>query len=284
MIRVLWLNWCVSMGNVLRDNKTILNKTVNIFSNAMEHRMSCIEVSFNGTITFVYKQFNYSFRLQGVRLKINPEDVKLINYKDKAVICIDTNNIFNYSRLKEEGLYYNGIYDFMSIQSVLKNMGKVVWSAMYKTHTDLFREYCSKLSEVCGGSCGDLDSFLKLFIKYNYPNVASVLQDYISTMSMDNYMGRVSKTMYVQDGLIGVCCFNFKDNLVTSPLHSKISMSDLHVFTTSLNQLSIRLLSVSSILSNKNKIDCEFLKLSLRILNKSKFISDDGMIMLGVDE
>ena len=284
MIRVLWLNWCVSMGNVLRDNKTILNKTVNIFSNAMEHRMSCIEVSFNGTITFVYKQFNYSFRLQGVRLKINPEDVKLINYKDKAVICIDTNNIFNYSRLKEEGLYYNGIYDFMSIQSVLKNMGKVVWSAMYKTHTVLFREYCSKLSEVCGGSCGDLDSFLKLFIKYNYPNVVSVLQDYISTMSMDNYMGRVSKTMYVQDGLIGVCCFNFKDNLVTSPLHSKISMSDLHVFTTSLNQLSIRLLSVSSILSNKNKIDCEFLKLSLRILNKSKFISDDGMFMLGVDE
>ena len=272
------------MGNVLRDNKTILNKTVNIFSNAMEHRMSCIEVSFNGTITFVYKQFNYSFRLQGVRLKINPEDVKLINYKDKAVICIDTNNIFNYSRLKEEGLYYNGIYDFMSIQSVLKNMGKVVWSAMYKTHTVLFREYCSKLSEVCGGSCGDLDSFLKLFIKYNYPNVVSVLQDYISTMSMDNYMGRVSKTMYVQDGLIGVCCFNFKDNLVTSPLHSKISMSDLHVFTTSLNQLSIRLLSVSSILSNKNKIDCEFLKLSLRILNKSKFISDDGMFMLGVDE
>lgn len=101
---------------------------------------------------------------------------------------------------------------------------------------------------------------------------------------MDNYMGRVSKTMYVQDRLIGVCCFNFKDNLVTSPLYSKISMSDLQVFTTSLNQLSIRLLSISSILSNKNKIDCEFLKLSLRFLNKSKFISDDGMIMLGVDE
>ena len=100
------------MGDVLRDNKTILNKTANIFSNAMEHRMSCIEVSFNGTITFIYKQFNYSFRLQGVRLKINPEDVKLINYRDKAVICIDTNNIFNYSRFKEEGLYYNGISDF----------------------------------------------------------------------------------------------------------------------------------------------------------------------------
>lgn len=66
------MNWCVSMGNILRDNKTILNKTVNIFSNAMRHRMSCIEVSFNGTITFIYKQFNYSFRLQGVRLKINP--------------------------------------------------------------------------------------------------------------------------------------------------------------------------------------------------------------------
>ena len=277
------MSWYVSMGNVLRDNKTILNKTVNIFSNAMRHRMSCIEVSFNGTITFIYKQFNYSFRLQGVRLKINPEDVKLINYKDKAVICIDTNNIFNYNRLKEEGLYYNGISDFMSIQSVLKNMGKVVWNTMYKTHTDLFKEYCSKLSEVCGGSCGDLDSFLKLFIKFNYPNMVSVLQDYISTMSMDNYMGRVSKTMYVQDGLIGVCCFNFKDNLVTSSLYSKISMSDLPVFTTSLNQLSIRLLSISSILSNKNKIDCEFLKLSLRILNKSKFISDDGMIMLGVD-
>ena len=277
------MSWYVSMGNVLRDNKTILNKTVNIFSSAMSHRMSCIEVSFNGTITFIYKQFNYSFRLQGVRLKINPEDVKLINYKDKAVICIDTNNIFNYNRLKEEGLYYNGISDFMSIQSVLKNMGKVVWNTMYKTHTDLFKEYCSKLSEVCGGSCGDLDSFLKLFIKFNYPNMVSVLQDYISTMSMDNYMGRVSKTMYVQDGLIGVCCFNFKDNLVTSSLYSKISMSDLPVFTTSLNQLSIRLLSISSILSNKNKIDCEFLKLSLRILNKSKFISDDGMIMLGVD-
>ena len=78
----------------------------------------------NGTITFIYKQFNYSFRLQSVRLKINPEDVKLINYRDKAVICIDTNNIFNYSRLKEDGLYYSGISDFMSIQSVLKNIGK----------------------------------------------------------------------------------------------------------------------------------------------------------------
>ena len=135
------------MGNILRDNKTILNKTVNIFSNAMRHRMSCVQVSFNGTITFIYKQFNYSFRLQSVRLKINPEDVKLINYRDKAVICIDTNNIFNYSRLKEDGLYYSGISDFMSIQSVLKNIGKVVWNTMYKTHTDLFKEYCSKLSE-----------------------------------------------------------------------------------------------------------------------------------------
>lgn len=271
------------MGNVLRDNKTILNKTANIFSNAMEHRMSCIEVSFNGTITFIYKQFNYSFRLQGVRLKINPEDVKLINYRDKAVICIDTNNIFNYSRLKEDGLYYNGISDFMSIQSVLKNIGKVVWNTMYKTHTDLFKEYCSKLSEVCGSPCNDLDSFLKLFIKYNYPNMVSVLQDYIITLNMDNYMGRVSKTMYVQDGLIGVCCFNFKDNLVTSPLYSKISMSDLQVFTTSLNQLSIRLLNISSILTNTNKIDCEFLKLNLRISNNSQFMSDDGMIKLGVD-
>ena len=60
------------MGNILRDNKAILNKTINIFSNAMMHRMSSIEVSFNGMITFIYKQFNYSFRLQGVRLKINP--------------------------------------------------------------------------------------------------------------------------------------------------------------------------------------------------------------------
>lgn len=81
------------MGNILRDNKAILSKAVSIFSSAMMHRMSSIEVSFNGTITFIYKQFNYSFRLQGVRLKINPEDVKLINYRDKAVICIDTNNI-----------------------------------------------------------------------------------------------------------------------------------------------------------------------------------------------
>ncbi len=219
------------MGNVLRDNKTILSKAVNIFSNAMEHHMSCIEVSFNGTITFIYKQFNYSFRLQ----------------------------------------------------SVLKNIGKVVWNTMYKTHTDLFKEYCSKLSEVCGGSCSDLDSFLKLFIKYNYTNMVSVLQDYISTLNIDNYMGRVSKTMYVQDGLIGVCCFNFKDNLVTSPHYSKISMSDLQVFTTSLNQLSIRLLNISSILTNTNKIDCEFLKLNLRISNNSQFMSDDGMIKLGVD-
>lgn len=93
-------------------------------------------------------------------------------------------------------------------------------------------------------------------------------------------MGRVSKTMYVQDGLIGVCCFNFKDDLVT---YSKISMSDLQVFTTSVNQLSIRLLNISSILSNKNKIDCEFLKLNLRISNNSQFMSDDGMIKLGVD-
>lgn len=273
------------MGNVLRDNKTILNKTVNIFSNAMEHRMSCIEVSFNGTITFIYKQFNYSFWLQGVRvrLKINPEDVKLINYRDKAVICIDTNNIFHYSRLKEEGLYYNGISDFMSIQSVLKNIGKVVWNTMYKTHTDLFKEYCNKLSDVCGSSCSDLDSFLKLFIKYNYPNVVSVLQDYISTLNIDNYMGRVSKTMYVQDGLIGVCCFNFKDNLVTFPYYSKISMSDLQVFTTSTNQRGVKLLNISSILTNTNKIDCEFLKLNLRISNNSQFMSDDGMIKLGVD-
>lgn len=271
------------MGNVLRDNKTILNKTTNIFSNAMGHRMSCVEVSFNGTITFIYKQFNYSFRLQGVRLKINPEDVKLINYKDKAVICIDTNNIFNYNRLKVEGLYYSGISDFMSIESVLKNIGKVIWHNMYKTHPDLFKEYCAKLSDACGGSCGDLDSFLKLFIKYNYPNMVSVLQDYISTLSMDNYMGRVSKTMYVQNGLIGVCCFNFKDNLVTSPHYSKISMSDLQVFTTSINQLDIRLQSISSVLSNKNKIDVEFLKLYMRISNNSEFISDDGMIKLGVD-
>mgnify|MGYP006957972888 FL=1 len=277
------MNWCVSMGNVLRDNKIILSKAVNVFSNDMEHRMSCVEVSFNGTITFIYKQFNYSFRLQGVRLKINPEDVKLINYRDKAVICIDTNNIFHYSRLKVEGLYYNGIPDFMSIQSVLKNIGKVVWNTMYKTHTDLFKEYCSKLSDVCGGSCGDLDSFLKLFIKYNYPNMVSVLQDYINTLSIDNYMGRVSKTMYVQDGLIGVCCFNFKDNLVTFPYYSKISMSDLQVFTTSTNQRGVKLLNISSILTNTNKIDCEFLKLDLRISNNSQFMSDDGMIKLGVD-
>lgn len=60
-------------------------------------------------------------------------------------------------------------------------------------------------------------------------------------------------------------------------------MSDLQVFTTSVNQLSIRLLNISSILTNTNKIDCEFLKLDLRISNNSQFMSDDGMIKLGVD-
>ena len=96
-------------------------------------------------------------------------------------------------------------------------------------------------------------------------------------------MGRVSKTMYVQDGWMGVCCFNGKDNLVTSPYYSKISMSDLQVFTTSTNQRGVKLLNISSILSDKNKIDVGFLKLNLRISNNSQFISDDGMIKLGVD-
>ena len=178
-------------------------------------------------------------------------------------------------------MYYNGISDFMSIQSVLKNIGKIVWNAMYKTHTDLFKEYCGKLSEACGSSCNDLDSFLKLFIKYNHPNMVYILQDYISTLSIDNYIGRVSKTMYVQGGLVGVCCFNFKDNIVTSPYYNKISMSDLQVFTTSTNLSSIKLLNISSILSNKNKIDVEFLKLNMRINSNSKFMSEDGMIKLG---
>ena len=271
---------------MLRDNKAIVKRIIKGYRDSADNLGSYVFVMFLDSgcvLNFEYKGYKYSYVINGLSLDTDSEDIKVVEHKGKGIICLDTNNIFKLSRLKEDGLYYSGISDFMSVQSVLKNIGKVVWNTMHKTHTDLFKEYCSKLSEVCGGSCSDLDSFLKLFIKYNYPNMVSVLQDYISTLNIDNYMGRVSKTMYVQDGLIGVCCFNFKDNLVTSPLYSKISMSDLQVFTTSLNQLSIRLLNISSILTNTNKIDCEFLKLNLRISNNSQFVSDDGMIKLGVD-
>lgn len=272
--------------NVLRDNKAIVKRITKGYRDSADNLDSYVFVMFldSGCIlNFEYKDYKYSYVINGLSLYTESDDIKVVEHKGKGIICLDTNNIFKLSRLRDDGIliYPNDI----SISNVLHNMANLVYKDLLNRFSkfglleDLMSFYTAKYGEFCD----DLDSFLKLFIKYNYPNMVSVLQDYISTLSIDNYMGRVSKTMYVQDGLIGVCCFNFKDDLVTSPLYSKISMSDLQVFTTSVNQLSIRLLNISSILSNKNKIDCEFLKLNLRISNNSQFMSDDGMIKLGVD-
>lgn len=271
------------MGNVLRDNKTIVNKAVSVYRRVADKRWSCVEISFIGTITFIYKDFNYSFRLQGLKFDVESVDIQLVEDNDKLIICLDTNNVYNFSRLIEDGLYFNGIPGFISINNVLNVIGKTVWNGMGKTHPESLKELCTILSNTYGGSCNDLDTFLKLFSRYHHSNMVSVVSGYIDSITYDNYWISIPKTVYIKDGLVGLCCFNFKNNIVTYPRSNRFSLLHLQVFTKSANQRDMHIMSINKALTKNPMIDSKFISLSVNFGGKrDKFISDDGMIVLEV--
>lgn len=93
--------------NILRDNKAILKRVVKGYKDSANSLDSYTFVRFlaNGCLVkFRYKDYAYHYVINGLSLDVEPEDIKVVEYKGKAIICLDTNNIFKFSRLRDDGI------------------------------------------------------------------------------------------------------------------------------------------------------------------------------------
>ena len=82
------------------------------------------------SLDFKYKDYRYSYIISGLSLDVEPEDIKVVEYKGKAIICLDTNNIFKFSRLRSDGI--SAYMDDISISGILYNVAELVYKDLTK--------------------------------------------------------------------------------------------------------------------------------------------------------
>lgn len=119
--------------NVLRDNKAIIKRVVKGYTDSANSLDSYVYVRFMSnlcSLDFKYKDYRYSYIISGLSLDVEPEDIKVVEYKGKAIICLDTNNIFKFSRLRSDGI--SAYMDDISISGILYNVAELVYKDLTK--------------------------------------------------------------------------------------------------------------------------------------------------------
>lgn len=272
--------------NVLRDNKAILKRAVDSYKGSANSISSGLFVSLLDNslrIRFTYKDYSYSIPILGLSFIIDDSDITLVEYKGKAVICLDTKNVFNYNRLDVEGINY--VMSHMgSLSATLNGVANTIWSDLDSKHSEILNDIYSFYSTKFGVFCNDKDSFAKLFVKHNMDAFGSMLSDFIDTIRVEDSHYRLSKNVYVDGGLVGLCSFSFEDNILKYPAYSKTHLDGLEIFTKSITNRDIQFNSITSYVSGKNKFKLlnDYIRIfvSLKPSGKSFTYDKSSMITL----
>lgn len=233
--------------NVLRDNKAIIKRVVKGYTDSANSLDSYVYVIFMSslcTLNFKYKDYKYAYVINGLSLDVESEDIKVVEYKGKAIICLDTNNIFKFSRLRDDGLllYPNDT----SISGVLYNLAGLVYNDLLNRFSkfglleDLMSFYTSKYGEFCDS----LETFSKLFVKHNKEAFISMLGDLCSDLSIDKNYYRLAKTVYADNGLVGLCCMDFETDTLKYAIDFRNNIEDLDILTKSITNNKIMFRSI----------------------------------------
>lgn len=244
--------------NVLRDNKAIIKRVVKGYTDSANSLDSYIYVNFLASLcvlNFKYKGYKYDYVINGLSLDVEPEDIKVVEYKDKAIICLDTNNIFKLSRLRDDGIliYPNDI----SISGVLYNMAGLVYEDLLNrfSKVGLLEDLMSFYTAKFGVFCDDLDTFSKLFVKHNKEALTSMLSDLCSDLSIDKNYYRLAKTVYTDNGLVGLCCMDFESDTLKYAIDFRNNIEDLDILTKSITNNKIMFRSIRDCVTNRKALN-----------------------------
>lgn len=270
--------------NVLRDNKAIVKRITKGYRDSADNLDSYVFVRFldSGCIlNFEYKDYKYSYVINGLSLYTESDDIKVVEHKGKGIICLDTNNIFKLSRLRDDGIliYPNDI----SISNVLHNMANLVYKDLLNRFSkfglleDLMSFYTAKYGEFCD----DLDTFSKLFVKHNKEAFTSMLGDLCSDLSIDKNYYRLAMTVYAENGLLGLCCMDFETDTLTHAIDYRNNIEDLDILTKSITNNKIMFKSIRDCVTNRKVLNqCIGFVLSYKGNGKTYSYDKSSMIEL----
>lgn len=270
--------------NVLRDNKAIIKRVVKGYTDSANSLDSYTYVRFlDGLcgLNFKYKDYVYTYVISGLSLDVEPEDIKVVEYKGKAIICLDTNNIFKFSRLRDYGILM--CPNDISISGLLHNMANLVYKDLLNRFSkfglleDLMSFYTAKYGEFCD----DLDTFSRLFVKHNKEAFTSMLGDLCSDLSIDKNYYRLARTVYAENGLLGLCCIDFEADTLTHAIDYRNNIEDLDILTKSITNNKIMFKSIRDCVTNRKVLNqCIGFVLSYKGNSKTYSYDKGSMIEL----
>ena len=267
---------------MLRDNKAIVKRIIKGYRDSADNLGSYVFVMFLDSgcvLNFEYKGYKYSYVINGLSLDTDSEDIKVVEHKGKGIICLDTNNIFKLSRLRDDGLlmYPNDI----SISDLLHNMANLVYKDLLNRFSEfgLLEDLMSFYTAKFGEFCDDLDTFSKLFVKHNKEAFTSMLGDLCSDLSIDKNYYRLSKTVYTNNGLLGLCCMDFETDTLTHAIDFRNNIEDLDILTKSITNNKIMFKSIRDCVTNREVLN-ECIGFVLSYKGKGKNYSYDKSSMI----
>lgn len=270
--------------NVLRDNKALVKRIIKGYKDSADNLDSYVFVRFldSGCIlNFEYKGYKYSYVINGISLDTDSEDIKVVEHKGKGIICLDTNNIFKFSRLRDDGIamYPND----KSISEVLHNMASLVYKDLLNRFSEfgLLEDLMSFYTSKYGVFCDDLDTFSKLFVKHNKEAFTSMLGDLCSDLSIDKNYYRLAKTVYAENGLLGLCCMDFETGILTHAIDFRNNIEDLDILTKSITNNKIMFKSIRDCVTNRKVLNqCIGFVLSYKGNGKTSSYDKSSMVEL----
>ena len=267
---------------MLRDNKAIVKRIIKGYRDSADNLDSYVFVRFldSGCIlNFEYKGYKYSYVINGLSLDTDSEDIKVVEYKGKGIICLDTNNIFKLSRLRDDGIL---IYlDDISISGVLYDLAGRVYKDLSRKSTEVFEDLMSFYTSKFGVFCDDLETFSKLFVKHNKEAFTSMLGDLCSELSIDKNYYRLARTVYAENGLLGLCCMDFETDTLTHAIDFRNNVEDLDILTKSITNNKIMFKSIRDCVTNRKVLNqCIGFVLSYKGSGKTYSYDKSSMIEL----
>lgn len=269
-------------NNVLRDNKAIVKRVVKGYRDSADNLDSYVFVSFldnSCVLKFRYKEYAYTYVIFGLSLDTDSEDIKVVEHKGKGIICLDTNNIFKFSRLRDDGIL---IYpDDISISGVLHNVANLVYKDLSRKSIELLEDLMSFYTSKFGVFCDSLETFSKLFVKHNKEAFTSMLGDLCSDLSIDKNYYRLARTVYAENGLLGLCCMDFETGTLTHAVDFRNNIEDLDILTKSITNNKILFRSIGDCVTNRKVLNqCIGFVLSYRGNGKTYSYDKSSLIEL----
>lgn len=237
------------MGNVLRDNKVILKSALKGYKKLADSVLSGIYITTVGRgihLKFTYKDFSFSAPINGIRFDLDSDDIVLAEKNGKAIICVNTYYVFKFKRLGIRALQVFQDLEYSTITAFIQTMGGYIYDDMGKHYPDLLNELCTNYTNKYGKSCKTRDDFGRFFEWESSSSFEHMLDDFIDTITLNNIAYSLSKTVYQEGNRIGICCFDFPNNIIIYPKYDSNSITVLSILSHSANNNDVRFKSISN--------------------------------------